>query len=252
MVKEKPFILKTMRLTLGYGRHQVLHEVSLEVRPAEFWFFLGPNGAGKTTLLKAFLGELIPQQGEIAVNADLFSRDRLGFVPQRCDLNRALPTTVREFVLLGVVGLRMTRKNRRERLGEALETVGLAGKERDSYWSLSEGQRQRALIARALVRRPGVLLLDEPTKGLDPATEAAILETLASLHRQQLLSLVFVTHDLTLAARFATHVALFSRGKVQAGPVGPILSPESLSAAYGLPLAVSREVSGEVCVRLKG
>ncbi len=251
MIDTIPFIVKTVNLTLGYGRQQVLHDVNLEVRPGEFWFFLGPNGAGKTTLLKALLGDLTPQRGEILVNSELFARQYLGFVPQRCDLNRALPTTMQEFVLLGTVGLRLNSKDRQERLGEALETVGLAGKERHSYWSLSEGQRQRALLARALVRRPRVLLLDEPTKGLDPATEAAFMETLASFNRQQGLSLVFVTHDLTLAARLAGYVALFSQGKVQAGPVGEILSPENLSAAYGLPLAISRERSDDVCFRLK-
>lgn len=250
MIETTPFILKTVSLTLGYGRQEVLHDVNLEVRPGEFWFFLGPNGAGKTTLLKALLGELTPQRGEILVNPELFARQHLGFVPQRCDLNRALPTTVQEFVLLGAVGLRLTAKDRQESLGEALDTVGLAGKERHSYWSLSEGQRQRALLARALVRRPRVLLLDEPTKGLDPATEAAFMGTLASFNRQQGLSLVFVTHDLTLAARFAGYVALFYQGKVQAGPVGEILSPENLSAAYGIPLTVSRERPGEVCLHL--
>jgi zinc/manganese transport system ATP-binding protein len=251
MLETTPFIVKTVDLTLGYGRRRVLQEVNLEVRPGEFWFFLGPNGAGKSTLLKALLGELTAQSGKILVNPELFTRQQLGFVPQRCDLNRALPTTVQEFVLLGVVGLRLTAKDRQERLSEALETVGFAGKERHGYWSLSEGQRQRILLARALVRRPRLLLLDEPTKGLDPATEAAFMETLASFNREQGLSLVFVTHDLTLAARFAGYVALFSQGKVEAGPVGEILSPENLSAAYGLPLAVFRERSGEFCFRIK-
>lgn len=252
MSETPAFIVKTVGLTVGYGHHQVLGEVNLEVRPGEFWFFLGANGAGKTTLLKALLGEVNPQHGEILVNSELFTREQLGFVPQRCDLNRALPTTVQEFVLLGVVGLKLTAKDRQERLGEALETVGLAGMARHSYWSLSEGQRQRALLARALVRRPRVLLLDEPTKGLDPATEATFMETLASFNKEQGLSLVFVTHDLTLAARFAGHVALFSKGKIKAGPAGEVLSPENLSAAYGLPLAVSREPSGDVCFRFHG
>lgn len=246
-----PFLLRTEGLHLGYGRLPVLQDVNLEVSPGEFWFFLGPNGAGKTTLLKALLEEIRPQQGRILTDRGLFRREKLGFVPQRCDLNATLSTTVREFVLLGLVGIRANRQDREARLARALDKVGLAGMAGKNYWSLSGGQRQRALVARALVRRPRILLLDEATKGLDLAAEDALMQSLADLNRQEFLTVLFITHDLTLAARYASHVALFHTGKVEGGPVAGAMTPERLRLTYGVPVAVSHEVTGQVTISME-
>ena len=245
------FLLRTEDLHLGYGRLAVLQDVNLEVRPGEFWFFLGPNGAGKTTLLKALLEEVRPQQGRIITDPGLYRRENLGFVPQRCDLNPTLSTTMREFVLLGLVGLRVSRQDRETRLAWALEKVGLAGMAGKNYWSLSGGQRQRALVARALVRRPRILLLDEATKGLDLAAEDALMQALADLNRQEFLTVLFITHDLTLAARYASHVALFHTGKVESGPMASAMTPERLYLTYGVPLSISHEVTGQVIIGME-
>ncbi len=244
------FLLKTEGLHLGYGRTSVLRDVNFEVRPGEFWFFLGPNGAGKTTLLKALLKEIRPQQGRILTDPQRYRREHLGFVPQRCDLNPTLSTTVREFVLLGLVGIRTNRQERETRLTWALDKGGLTGLSSKNYWSLSGGQRQRALVARALVRRPRILLLDEPTRGLDLAAEEAVMQSLTALNRQELLTVLFVTHDLTLAARYASHVALFHNGKVQSGPISGIMTPERLQFTYGIPVSVSQEAPGQVSVSM--
>ena len=250
MIERPSFLFKTLRLTLGYGQHQVLNEVDLEVRPGEFWFFLGPNGAGKTTLLKALLGEIRPQRGRILTDPEFFRRDNLGFVPQRCDLNPTLSTTVREFVLLGLVGIRANRQDREDRLASALEKAGLMGLSARDYWSLSGGQRQRALVARALVRRPRILFLDEPSRGLDLAAEEALMQSLTDLNRQESLTVLFVTHDLTLAARYASHVALFHNGQVQGGPISDIMTPDRLQFTYGIPVSVAQGGPGQVTISM--
>lgn len=229
-------ILKAQELTLAYGRRAVLEDVTIEVRRGEFWVLVGPNGSGKTTLLKAILGMLQPRTGELFLHPAFARRDGIGFIPQRCDLNPTLPSTVREFVLLGLVGLQVDRREERERLSWALAKVGLAGMANHDYWSLSGGQRQRALVARTLVRRPSFLVLDEPTTGLDLSTAEAFLHTIAELNRADGLTVLFVTHDLTIAARHATHVALFYEGRVHAGPGREILSPKNLERAYGIPV----------------
>src|SRR5512139_2311804 len=144
-------ILQSTGLTLGYGRRTILRDVNLQVHPGELWFFLGPNGHGKSTFLHAVLGLLQPKAGRLWLHPERARRDRVGFVPQRCDLNPSLPTTVQEFVLLGLVGLRAPAEDRSQRLVWALEKVGLGGLGTRDYWSLSGGQRQRALVARALV-----------------------------------------------------------------------------------------------------
>jgi ABC-type cobalamin/Fe3+-siderophores transport system ATPase subunit len=102
--------------------------------------------------------------------------------------------------------------------------------------SLSGGQRQRALVARALVRRPRLLVLDEPTEGLDVASEETFLGTIDALHREEHLTLLFVTHKLRTAARYATHVALFTGGGMRAGPRDAVLEPSVLESAFGVPL----------------
>jgi ABC-type Mn2+/Zn2+ transport system ATPase subunit len=244
-------IVRTAGLRLGYGRRVVLTHVDFRMRLGEFWFFLGPNGEGKTTLLRAILGILRPQTGQLWVHPELGQRQRIGFVPQRCDINPTLPTTVREFVLLGLVGIDTDRREAAVRLGWALERVGLGGLEGKDYWSLSGGQRQRALVARALVRRPSVLILDEPTNGLDLAAEDAVLRFLAELNHKQRQTLLFVTHNLAIAARYATHIALFHAGEVVSGSRQEVLNRQTLERTYGVAVEVSANQSGAPVVTVR-
>jgi ABC-type Mn2+/Zn2+ transport system ATPase subunit len=230
---EAALLLRARGLELGYGRTSVLSGVDLEVRAGEFWFLIGLNGSGKTTFLKAVLGLLRPRGGRLERHGELARRERLGFVPQRCDLNPSLPSTVREFVSLGLVAAKAAPAERDERLRWALERVGLAGLRHADYWSLSGGQRQRALVARALVRRPGLLVLDEPTEGLDVGTEDALLRTLAELNRDEAMTILFVTHRLAIAARHATHIAVFHEGDVRAGDRSTVLERGDIGAIFG-------------------
>ena len=243
-------VFKASRLSLGYGRRTVLQAVSLDVCPGEFWFFLGPNGEGKTTLLRAILGTLSPRSGQLDIDPELGRRERIGFVPQRCDINPTLPTTVREFTLLGLVGVAASPDERRQRLGWALDKVSLGGLEEKDYWALSGGQRQRALVARALVRRPSVLILDEPTNGLDLAAEDTLLRFLAGLNQQEQLTILFVTHTVALAARYATHLAFFHAGSVLAGPRQELLNRHTLAHVYGVDVDVSKNPAGAVSIRV--
>lgn len=249
-MQPQEMVLKAARVALGYGRRTILAALDLEIHRGDFWFCLGPNGEGKTTLLRALLGDLQPQHGQLWLHPDLAQRQRIGFVPQRCDLNPALPTTIREFVLLGTVGTQIRRREYAERLEWALAKVGLQDMGWRSYWELSGGQRQRALIARALVRQPGLLLLDEPTNGLDLPTADALLQLLVELNHREQLTLFFVTHDIALAARYASHTLLLHRGQAVAGPVQEVLTPSHLERIYGMTVEVSRTATGMVAVHV--
>jgi ABC-type Mn2+/Zn2+ transport system ATPase subunit len=233
MTVSRDTILKTAALALGYGEHVVLRDVNFHIQTGEFWFFLGQNGGGKSTLLRAVLGLLPPLSGTLWLHPDLGSRERTGFVPQRCDLNHTLPITVREFVQLGLVGLQVNKAERSHRLTWALEKMGLLGLEGHSYWSLSGGQRQRALVARALIRRPALLVLDEPTNNLDLPTEDALLRLLAALNQSEQQTILFVTHNVELATRYASHVGLLYSGQLLAGPRETVLTPGNLARIYG-------------------
>ncbi len=228
-----PFLFRLRAASVGYGPQPVLRAVEWEVHEGETWFLLGRNGSGKTTLLRALLGLLPIAAGTLERDPTRASRARIGFVPQRCEISPSLPTTVREFVLLGLVGLPSVRPERAERLGAALARTGLAGLAEHSYWSLSGGQRQRALVARALVRDPALLIFDEPTEGLDPPSEAAFLDVVDGLRREGA-TVLFVTHRLAIAAGRASHLALLAEGRLLAGPIDTMLRRPELTEAFGV------------------
>src|SRR5688572_2742030 len=213
---EQATLLRCRDLVAGYGRNVVLRGVTLAVRAGESWFVIGTNATGKSTLLATLLGILPPLGGEAGLGPATTRAD-LDFVPQRADLVKNLPTTPHELVLLGLVGLRLSRAEREERIAEALDQVGMASALHADYWSLSGGQRQRVLLARALARRPRLLCVDEPMNQLDLVTERALLELLARRQRDAGLALVYVTHQVAIAAHLATHVALVHHGGVEAG-----------------------------------
>jgi ABC-type Mn2+/Zn2+ transport system ATPase subunit len=240
---ERDPLLAVEALRLGYGARTVLDRVSLRVREGEFWFLLGPNGSGKSTLLRSLLGTLAPLGGSIRWREDLGGPSGIGFVPQRCDLTPGLPTTVREFVSLGLVGIADARRTEAQRMDWALARTGLRDMARREYWSLSGGQRQRALLARALVRQPALYIVDEPTTGLDPPSQELLLGSLADLNHDERLTILFVTHDLPLAARYGSHVALFVDGSIEAGPRDAVLRPDMLRRAYGLPIELHTEAA---------
>jgi ABC-type Mn2+/Zn2+ transport system ATPase subunit len=237
-------ILAAEEVTLAYGRSVILRDVNLQIHAGEFWCFLGPNGEGKSTLIKALLGAVRPRRGRILLRADFLKRTRIGFVPQESELNAAVPTTTEEFILTGLVGVPASPATRVARLKRVMELVGLTRQRTQSLWTLSGGQRQRAMVARALIRDPLLLIVDEPTAGLDLAAAAGLLETLTSLGREHQITVVFVTHDLQIAAQRASHAALFRNGTVTAGPLAEVFTPDGLARTFGIPVEVRRNAAG--------
>ncbi|MCI0650813.1 MAG: ATP-binding cassette domain-containing protein [Planctomycetes bacterium] len=238
-------LVRLRDVALSYGRQPVLDGVSFAIRPGEFWFVLGPNGSGKSTLLKGILGMLPVRGGEVSIDAARVPRERIGFVPQRGEFKDTLPTTVREFVTLGLVGCRVQKSDEPRHLAWALERVGLAGFERRDYAALSFGQRQRTLLARALIRRPSLIVLDEPTSGLDPQAQRDFLGMLAEMTRAGQLTVLFVTHQLPMAIECATHLAVVHGGRVRTGERREIVAsrefwelfPAALDSPAGAPAA---------------
>lgn len=237
-------VVAVEQVTLAYGRREVLRGVSLEIRQGEFWCLLGPNGEGKTTLIKALLGAVRPVRGKVVLRADFRDRRRLGFVPQEAELNPSAPTTVEEFVRGGLVGLKVDGGMEERRLKAVLELMGIGGLRRRSLWALSGGQRQRTLVARALVRDPLLLVVDEPTAGLDLAAATGLLEIVTDLSRTKGITVVFVTHDLNIAARRASHVAFFKAGAVTAGRVEEAFTADNLRRTFGVAVEVGRDEFG--------
>lgn len=226
-------LLQVDNLSVAYGKRVILKQVNFAVHAGEFWFLLGSNGMGKSTFLNCLLGLIPPQHGNYQLHPVLRSRARIGFVPQQCSFNPSLATSVREFVSLGLVGIKTHRVEREAALHFALQQLNLTALAHRNYWALSGGQQQRVRVARALVRRPYFLLLDEPTNGLDLSIQTELLQDLAHL-QQEGLTILLVSHDVQLAAQYASHVALFDSGRVQAGTADALLTTATLKQLYGV------------------
>ncbi len=173
-------------VSFGYDQTMALKGVSIKIQPNEYIGIIGPNGGGKTTLLKLTLGFLKPQTGTIIKNPDI----KIGYVPQLHRFDRLFPLSVLELVGLGDV----RAKDWKQKAFAALEKVNLAEYAYRPFSALSGGQFQRALIARALMTEPSVLVLDEPTANLDVDAQEDVHALLRSLKKQ--ITIIMVSHDL--------------------------------------------------------
>jgi iron complex transport system ATP-binding protein len=238
-------------LRFGYDKEMptVLHGLSLDIPPGTITAVLGPNGAGKTTLLRIILGLLAPQAGSISIDGkpqQSYSRQQMsrliGLVPQ----SEYVPFdfSVLEFVLLGrapyLSPLAMPSEADRQIARDALCSIGLEHLQDRPTPSLSGGERQLAMVARALAQKPRILLLDEPTSHLDLGNRDRILGVLRAQARNGV-TVIFTTHDPNLVAVTADYVVLMRQGAlVAAGALAATLTAENLSATYGIEVQVIR------------
>jgi ABC-type Mn2+/Zn2+ transport system ATPase subunit len=222
--------IRLQDLSLGYQGRAVLEHVSFVVERSEFMALLGPNGAGKTTILRSILGLIPVLAGRIDYGFDRLTSPP-GYVPQGERLNPIFPLTVLDVVLMGTYGrlapLRPVGRRQRQIAGLCLEQVGLADLARRSFWELWGGQKQRVLIARALAVEPVLILLDEPTAGVDPDAAVSIMELVAQLNHDRGLTVVLVTHQLPLVQRLANSVVWVEDGRAHKAPASSRLAPES-------------------------
>ena len=224
--------------TLGYGRRAVLSDLTFDIPEGDFLGIVGPNGAGKTTILRAILGTLDPMAGSVTIAPDL----RFGYVPQRDSVDYNFPLKVIDVVLMGRydrVGLgRRPTKVDRDLAFQSLEHVGISGLADRPLGALSGGQKQRTLIARALVGQPTVLILDEPTNGMDLVATTQILGLVRELHERDNLTVLMVSHALNEVANYVDRIALTVELGFRIGTVGEIMTEQTLTEMYGIPVDV--------------
>jgi iron complex transport system ATP-binding protein len=243
-------VLRAEGLAFRFGKAWVLDGVTLAVAPGEILGIVGPNASGKTTLLRVLSGVLRPQRGRVLMGGrDLRGLDRrqvarqVAVVPQESALT--YPFTALEVVLmgryphlspLGFEGPRDLAVARR-----SLERTGCGAQAGRSVNELSGGERQRVLIARALAQEPRVLLLDEPTAYLDLRHQLDFVELLLDLHRQEGMTVVWVSHDLNLASLACERLLLLKSGRVHAlGSPREVLTAEKIREVYGRRVLVDR------------
>ncbi len=233
---EIPPVAELEHVCFSYGAERVLDEVSLQVNRGDILGLIGPNGSGKTTLLRVLLGLLPPTCGHVRLfgtEIGAFRQwERVGYVPQKAAFNSRFPAAVSEVVISGRsgrvgVGRRFSAADR-EAARRALELVGVGSLEHRRIGELSSGQQQRVLIARALVTRPELLLLDEPTVGVDPDAQEQFYELLLRLNREEGVTLILVSHDIGFVMREVSRLACLNHTLVFHG------SPEEAAASGAL------------------
>jgi len=240
---ETKSIIQFSEATILYGGKTALEEISLDIQEGELIGILGPNGSGKTTLLKAILGQIGPSSGSVQIfdcsceKLRCRHRSRIGYLPQKGSIDPNFPLTVYEAVMMGrtsVIGLlRWPDSSDHQIVQQVLHDVGMETKAGIPLGQLSGGEQQRVFIARALAPKPEVLLLDEPTTGIDPPTQKSIIDLIRGLRKTLKLTILLVTHDINMISPIADRLALLNKRLVAEGPPVDILTPNTLTQVYG-------------------
>lgn len=241
-------IIEVKDVTFGYQNQAVLQEIDFTLQSGDYVVLIGPNGSGKSTLVKLMLGLLPTQEGKIIRSFDASKPQPIGYVSQRANrVPSDFPATVREVVTSGLTGslglFRWLRQKEKNRVARAIEQVGLTSVMNRHIGKLSGGQQQRAFIARALVGQPQLLILDEPTVGVDIQVKNQFYQLLGRLHQSQKeMTILLVTHELEEVIDQADRILCLNRRLYFEGEREIFLQKqvEILSALFGVsPVGVS-------------
>jgi len=251
-----PDALSVAYLNVAHGGRRVLQDVSFSLAPGEFCGLIGSNGSGKTTLLRTILGFETPMGGDIRLDGEKRSkRAAIGYVPQKLSVDADMPVRAHDLVELGLTGHRfglpLPSRARKKRVEEMLEAVDATGFADQRLGSLSGGQLQRVLIAHALIRKPRLLLLDEPLASLDIGAIAGIVALLRRLTEAYGITVLVSAHDMNPLLPVMDRIVYLAHGRAVSGRTGDVVRTEVLSALYGYHIDVIR-VHGRVLVIAAG
>ena len=228
-------IIKIKDLHFSYGGPKILENIEIDIKQNEFIGMVGPNGSGKTTLLKIIMGALSPDQGSIEVLGQSPTRSvtEIGYMPQLTPFSREFPISVEEVVLMGRLGktssIGFFNKDDKRAAEKAMINVGVEDLKKRAIGSISGGQLQRVLIARALTCEPKIMILDEPTANVDMKIEKDIFDLLKQLNES--ITIIVVTHDIGFISQYINRVACINRTLV-CHPTSE-LTGETIENMYG-------------------
>jgi ABC-type Mn2+/Zn2+ transport system ATPase subunit len=237
----KPLI-QLKDVSIGYFDVGFLKSINLSIERRDFWGIIGPNGGGKSTLIKTILG-LIPK---VSGRIDYGDNTVFGYVPQAEIFDRIFPMSVYEIVMMGTygripVGRRPGRRDR-DIVDDSLDKLEISHLKNRPFRSLSGGEKQRALVARAVAATPDILVLDEPTASVDVRGETEILEHVERVREESKITVLMVSHFLNTVSRFTDHVMVIDKdnGIFKAGIKDDVLTDEIISKIFGIDITLDR------------
>ena len=229
--KPTPGAISVKNLTVKFGDFLALNSVSIEIEAGKITAVIGPNGSGKTTLIKAILGLIKPTAGEIKIFGSDFhdSRSLVGYVPQHFNFDKTFPITVREFM-----NLNRHHHINIKAIDEKIKEVGLTPLILEKkLGELSGGQLQRVLIASAIINSPSLLVLDEPSTGVDIAGEEAFYDVVEHLNHEHSTTVLIISHDISMVSQLVDQVVCINKQLLCFGTPRHILTQKKLTDLYG-------------------
>lgn len=221
-------VVKNLSVSYPSNPQPVVKSISFALQPGTINMLIGPNGSGKSTVLKAIIGTL-PYSGKIS----LFGDYHIGYVPQRLGLDLSMPINVKEFLMLTLLVCYHTAQEKKEFIDQALDKVNAHKFAHKTLGQLSGGQLQRVILARALVHKPKLLLLDEPESGIDVVGERLIYDVLKKLVAEEDLTVLIATHELEMVYTYADQVLCLNKSLVCHGNPHKILTKKAFEKLYG-------------------
>lgn len=244
-------IIQLNHADLGYSKKPILHDVSCTIQLGDQVGIVGQNGSGKTTFLRSILGSLKPLKGTLQIDRT----QRFAYVPQMDHLNVTLPLTVRETVLLAKRAKNIFGKisqDDEQSAEHSIKKVGLEHIQHLLIREISGGQRQRTLLAQALSQKPNVILLDEPTRGLDIVAEQDFLSLIQQLREEQNMTLLLVTHALQIPLNYTQKIFIMHRGSLISTTPNELIQTKKLEEIYGVPFIHNEQNGTKWVFPLKG
>lgn len=236
------FIVNAKNISVNYGPSEVLKNVSFSIEKGDFVGLAGSNGAGKTTLVKALLGLLPLSKGRI----ELFNRpvgkfnswEKIGYLPQKfSSINTLFPATVEEVVALGLLSTkkfpRTINRHDRQQAKQIMKELGIADQAKKMLSELSGGQQQKALLGRALISQPEILIFDEPSTALDPNSRDSFFRLLQSLNQEKGITIILITHDTGYIGKYANKLLYLDRELIYFGKFSEFCADNKMKSYFG-------------------